>query len=295
MQEYKDIIKTKTDLRNQRLIQAHNLYNFLLNNTDFYENERLLKGAALESDETNIKHRKDIKTKIVTSLGISMNDLEPTVDCKICHDTCFHDGKMCSCVIQHISHEFWVQHKFLQNTTFENLDIKFYTNDNTKMQTLVQRLKTLCTKFPNTNSISILLSGNTGTGKTYLAGCVANQLLSQNHNVVFVTAMQFVQSMTKYHTTFDDTKDRYFSPYIDCDMLIIDDLGTESMFNNITIDYLYLVISQRLASKKHIFITTNLSKHELEQRYGMRIASRLYDKQLCFAYHIDGKDNRIIG
>ncbi|MCL1945042.1 MAG: ATP-binding protein [Firmicutes bacterium] len=293
MNDYKQIIKDKIAKKNQQLAIARNLYQSLLENPQFYQNELELRKAILNGDTENITKFDILKTQILNNLDIESKLLNPIVDCTLCDDTGFHNGMICQCIKLISANKFWSQHSYLKSCTFDKLKLEFYSNPEI-IKTLIERLLGFCQKFPNTRYSSLVLSGNTGTGKTYLSACIANRLIEQSASVVYVSAMQFVQSMTKYHTTFDDTQDQYFTPFVDCDMLIIDDLGTESMFKNITLEYLYLVISQRLSNKKHILITTNLDKSGIEYRYGMRIASRLYDSSLCFAFHFDGKDNRII-
>ena len=82
------------------------------------------------------------------------------------------------------------------------------------------------------------------------------------------------------------------SPYLDCDLLAIDDLGTEAIYKNVTLEYLYMVINERQIAGKHTLITSNLSVNRLAERYGERIASRILDKKTCYAAEFSGKDIR---
>ncbi|MDR1138477.1 MAG: ATP-binding protein [Clostridiales bacterium] len=295
MQNYRQIIDQKIATKRNKVLQARSLYDTLNEEYEsFYTNECLLRRAIFDNDASAISKYMDNRRNILEHLNVDINILEPQVDCQLCNDEGYLDQSICTCVKSSLAKQFWQQHQYLATATFDNINDDFY-GDITQPNNIVNRLQAFCERFPSTKYFSLVLSGNTGTGKTYLAGCIANQLLNAMHNVVFVSAMQFVRHMTKYHTTFDDTKETYFAPYIDCDLLIIDDLGTESIFNNITLEYLYLVIGTRLSSRKHILLTSNLDINALQSRYGMRIASRLYDKQLCYAHTLNGADKRIIG
>lgn len=147
-------------------------------------------------------------------------------------------------------------------------------------------------KFPDTKKRIFSLLGKSGTGKTFLASCAASAVVKKGYSAVFVTAFKFVSDAAKYHTTFDDTRDGFLQPYLDCDLMIIDDLGTEAVYKNITLEYLYLVINERQLAGKHTMITSNLSMDRLGERYGERIASRLLDKKTCYAAQFDGDDIR---
>ena len=138
-----------------------------------------------------------------------------------------------------------------------------------------------------------MICGATGIGKTYLLECMTNELISNNKYAIMTTAFNLNQNFLKYHTTFNESKIEYLEPYLDCDVLLIDDLGTEPLLNNVTLDYLYLVINQRNIENKAIVISTNLDIEELMQRYGERITSRLINKQTSISFKIKDNDLRL--
>ncbi|MDR3022183.1 MAG: ATP-binding protein [Clostridiales bacterium] len=294
MQNYKDIIKHTIATRKQQLLSARQIYDNLLENQEFYQNECALRKAILSDDKKGIELSLKKKEQFAKKLGVDMETLHPTPHCNLCKDTGFVNSEYCKCIIKKASDKFLSKHMYLSGLTFENIDVSFYQDNKETLLALIKNLKIFCKRKPLLNPICMVFCGNTGTGKTHLAGCVSNMLMENGHSVIFVSAMQFVRSMTKYHTTFDDTKEQHYAPYMDTDMLIIDDLGTESMFNNITIEYLYQIVSQRLSNNKHMLITTNLNREQLTDRYGMRIVSRLYDKKRCIECDFTGQDMRII-
>ena len=107
-----------------------------------------------------------------------------------------------------------------------------------------------------------------------------------------LTAFAANNRFLKYHTTFNEDKSGWLDPMLDCSFLIIDDLGTESILKNVTLEYFYQIINERNTSGKLTLITTNLGHDDILARYGERIYSRLFDKSLSFAYSIKGKDIR---
>ena len=110
------------------------------------------------------------------------------------------------------------------------------------------KIKKFCEVFPDTTK-NIIISGTVGTGKSYLAGCVANDLLKKGYNVVFITAIELNAILLKYHTAPIDEKSLYLEVLTDCDLLIIDDLGTEPIYQNVTSEYLLTILSERTNSQ----------------------------------------------
>ena len=136
--------------------------------------------------------------------------------------------------------------------------------------------------------------GKPGTGKTFLASCMANTIMQRGYSVVFLTAFETVERMLKYHTTFDATKTTYLAPLLDCDLLIIDDLGSEGIYRNVTVEYFFHVINERRLANKTTLITSNLTVNEIGIRYGERTASRLFDKSACYTREFTFADARKI-
>ncbi|MCL2675693.1 MAG: ATP-binding protein [Firmicutes bacterium] len=195
--------------------------------------------------------------------------------CPKCGDTGLIDGKICPCVISMSSISENPQH------TFADSDLNvFAPSDRERAEKTYRALLAFCEKFPDTNTKNLILVGKTGTGKTFLASCVAARLEERGFSALFTSAFGFVNRMLRYHTAPVDEKLDYLLPLIDCDLLIIDDLGTESVLKNVTVEYLYNVLNERMRLARHTLITTNLDQEALAARYGERIVSRLCDKRL---------------
>ena len=152
-------------------------------------------------------------------------------------------------------------------------------------------MKTWC-QTPTTIK-NIIISGASGVGKSFLLECMLSELIKQKKYVLYTTAFTMSQNLLKYHTTFDTSKESILSPYLECDVLIIDDLGSEPIFKNVSEEYLYLILNQRLFEQKSVIISTNLTLSEIQDRYGERILSRLVSKNVSKLFKIENSDLRL--
>lgn len=123
-------------------------------------------------------------------------------------------------------------------------------------------------------SENLLFSGSTGLGKTFLSSCIAKNVADRGFSVVYETASHLLTRMERARFSGDEEARRETEKYYDCDLMIIDDLGTE-MGGQFTNAALYSVINDRIMSKKATIISTNLNSEDLEKRYSSQIASRL--------------------
>ena len=124
---------------------------------------------------------------------------------------------------------------------------------------------------------------------------LANTLLSchsAGRSAVRVTAFKLFEAMRKQHIGSDETFDG-FTSLIDAPLLLIDDLGTEPMMRNITVEYLFTLLNERALNKRHTVIATNLTPAQLQERYGERVTSRLLDRSQTIALLLKGKDLRL--
>lgn len=134
----------------------------------------------------------------------------------------------------------------------------------------------------------LLLYGNTGTGKTFVACCIANALLDAGHTVRLTNAAEIANGLM---ATFE--KDAYMEPLLDCDLLVLDNLGMERKTGYMN-ETLYHVIDGRYRSGKPMLVTTNLTAQQLRSPEGMdqqRLYSRI--KERCIALEVTGEDRRI--
>lgn len=146
-------------------------------------------------------------------------------------------------------------------------------------------------RFPDTPRRNLLLTGAGGLGKTFLLNCVFERVTSRGFPAIRVTAFRMFESMRQQHVGNDPDYDG-FTSLVEVPLLLIDDLGTEPVMRNITLEYLFTLLNERIAAKRHTVIATNLTPVQIKERYGERVASRLLDRTQCFTVQLKGKDLR---
>lgn len=265
----------------------------LSSNAEFAESERekralLLAAAKGEKPDSDKLEKALAKNEAVRKkLGL----VPPKPRCPVCSDTGRANGKFCDCAVA-LAVRSQSGELGIPLHSFEETDFSVYGDEAENYIKLFSQIKTICSSYPQNKKRCIVLCGGTGNGKTYLAGCAAKKLLERGLSVMALTAFAANDRFLKYHTCFDGGKAEALEPLLHCSALIIDDLGTESILKNVTLEYLYQVINERNTSGKLTFITTNLTPEKLLSRYGERIYSRLFDKSLSFATYLKAKDIR---
>lgn len=158
------------------------------------------------------------------------------------------------------------------------------------MQKTFQDCRTYAREFDIT-SPSLLFSGDTGLGKTFLSACIARAVADKGYSVVYESAVHLFEKMEKAKFSGDEDAAREAEKYAACDLLIVDDLGTE-MGGQFVTAALYTLINDRILSGKPTIISTNLTKEEMDKRYSPQILSRLRGnyKRVAFV----GDDIRIL-
>ena len=209
--------------------------------------------------------------------------LDDSPVCSLCGGTGYVGSRMCECLRELCRQEQKRELASLLPTgreRFENFSLelypdRFYPNYGTTARTLMQKNLNFCRKYAaefQPGARSLLFSGATGLGKTFLSACVARQVAEGGHSVVYVTAGKLFADYEA--VKFERAEAEILRDYRDCDLLIIDDLGTE-MTTEFVKAALYEVVNTRLLGQKTSLISTNLDENNLEARYGGRIASRL--------------------
>ena len=148
-------------------------------------------------------------------------------------------------------------------------------------------------KFSITTKRFIVLSGKVGVGKTHLLQCAVKKAIDEGILSYYTTAFNLNQDMLKYHCAPLHEKESIIQKYLDADLLCIDDLGTESIYKNVTIEYLYLILNERQQKNKNTIITTNLNPAQIQDTYDDRIFSRLISKKDSILVEINSEDLRL--
>lgn len=232
---------------------------------------------------------KKIKTQYMQRLKeLGISSIDPEYSCSKCHDEGVVDGKYCDCLKREVSKILLEKSNFGKLEDFKKSNFDIF-EDKQEMKKIYDLMYQWCNKS-DTNKNLVYLLGQTGTGKTHLLRCMANEFIKQNKLVILTTAFNLSQFFIKYHSSKD--KSDILDDVLSCEVLFIDDLGTEPFFNNITREYTYLIINERRMKNLRTVITSNLAPMELRDRYDERIFSRVMDKSTSIVLELKGCDKR---
>ena len=234
--------------------------------------------ANLEKLKQNAAEFRAEYDRLLALHHFSKEAVEPQYACKDCGDTGFLDGKLCHCFLQlerSIAYQNLSMRVPLERSRFENFSLELYRDDPRAYEQMTRVLQT-CQKYVETfraNSHSLLFKGGTGLGKTHLSLAIAGEVIQKGFGVIYVSAQSLAAALEKERFRHDDdvTTEEQCSA---CDLLILDDLGTE--FHSAYTDAaLYSIVNTRMLSDKPTIISTNLTLQELEKTYSERFASRI--------------------
>ena len=241
----------------------------------------------------------DIEAKqkeILEKNGFNKDDLEPQFECKNCNDTGYIDGKSCNCLKQKYNNAIMKQANINLDAIpdLENYDISIFNkNEQENVKLVIKKFKDFITQYDEMKIRNIMLVGGTGVGKTFLAQSIAKQGLKHGYTALFTSAFNLNNYLLNLHTSQNSNKLIGLNGYLDAEILIIDDLGTEPVLRNVTKEYLLLLISERTLLNKSTIITTNLLPDDILDKYGERIFSRLFNKANSVLISLSGEDLRI--
>lgn len=216
--------------------------------------------------------------------GYPENYLDTPYTCKKCEDTGFVGGYVCECRIQilkDIAKNSLASVSPSANCTFSNFNLDFYplpadsatgVSPRKRMSEIFEYCKCYAEDF-GTDSESLYLHGATGLGKTHLSLAIANTVAENGFRVIYDSAQNILSSLEREKFSHNNSGERE-KEILDCDLLIIDDLGSE-FSTQFTVAAVYNIINTRLNRSKPVIISTNLTKNELEAKYTQRVTSRI--------------------
>lgn len=244
--------------------------------------------------DENLAAQERIK-KILKEAGYPENYLEPDYTCKLCDDTGFKDGRLCKChieILKQISYEQLCGKSPLKLSSFDDFSLDFYKY-NDGVYELMARNFAFCRNYADSfdlSSDSILMWGETGLGKTHLSLAIAGEAIKKGFGVIYGSVQNLFGDVEKEHFGRSDSPDGTTEKLLlECDLLILDDLGAE-FITNFTIATLNNVINTRGLASKPTIISTNLKMDELVEKYSRRIASRILGEYKILTF--DGRDIR---
>lgn len=247
---------------------------------------------ALEAESLALSEK---RSRILLDNGYPSSYTDPDYFCPDCGDTGYIDGKMCVCKKRALimaGYESSGIGALMKTQSFSTFSFDYYSGDALiKAKNNYTVSKNYAEKFTGKNDGNLLFAGATGLGKTHLSTSIAVSVIERGFDVKYETAQNLIgdfedkQFRSAYSVSDDDPTERYF----DCDLLIIDDLGTE-LTNQFTVSCLYNLINSRINRGKAMIINTNLSSAELRKRYSDRITSRLFGEFSVLLF--EGRDIR---
>ena len=250
-----------------------------------------------EKDANLIKAKAEFE-KVLKANNLSLDKLYPNdVICDKCKDACIVNGVICSCSVKTYIDTLRKESGLMPDSfTFSDDNLKDVKDSKTKevLEKAYHQMSVFVNKYPNVKKNTFVFSGLTGTGKTCLSQAVANGLLEKGFSVKYVSAFAFNNAMIAVHTAPIESRNDLISDYLTCDLLVIDDLGTEPITRNVTLEYLYLILSTRQEKNLSTIISTNLDGDGIMKRYQERIFSRLTSKAFSLSYNFEGIDLRKI-
>ena len=232
------------------------------------------------------------KKKLLVKYGYDENALNITYHCPDCKDTGFIGSRRCKChkeLLKNIERENLSKIAPLDDCTFDAFKTEYYPDTER-----AERIRSNCLKYATnftTNSKSIIFYGGTGLGKTHLSLAIANVAINRGYSVVYGTAQNILNDLQNENFGRTDNIRYYERAVLNCDLLIIDDLGTEFK-SAYTVAELYNIINSRILAKLPTIISTNSTPQELEEKYDQRVTSRIIGEYAPLV--LQGNDIRYI-
>ena len=254
------------------------------------------------------------KEEILVSNGYDASYLKPFYECPVCNDTGFVEvdnrSEMCSCLKQRLLDISYDSSNLsnLKNENFSTFDANIFSDEvdfakfgqrispRKNILNIKENALSFVENFDDPSYNNLLFTGNTGLGKSFMSSCIAFELIQRNKTVLYQTSSVLLESIIDYKMSKDkDFDNNVYKSALSVDLLIIDDLGTESL-NSMKLDELFNVINTRILNFNKVtktIISTNLSIKDIFESYEERIGSRIaghYD-----IYRFFGNDLRFKG
>ena len=204
------------------------------------------------------------KKDLLVRNGFPADYLEMQYTCPDCQDTGFIGGVKCHCF------------DHFDLTRFDDRELIDGAGGKTNRQYMAEVRNLLLDWTQNFDERhgNVILMGNPGTGKTFLINCVAKALMDSYHSVIYFTSTDLFDSFSRALRHDVEEQEETEDAILNCDLLVIDDLGTE-MNNSYTTSRLFYVLNQRMVLHKSVMISTNLNFRAMQDRYSDRIVSRI--------------------
>jgi DNA replication protein DnaC len=261
------------------------------------QGRKLLAGdeEAMEDLRDSLAELSGRKAQLLEDAGFAPDYLKPVYECPDCQDTGYIGSEKCHCFKQAMITLLYEQsniREMLRTENFDTLSYEYYEGEDlSRFKNAVRTCRNFVKNF-NSDYHNLFFYGTVGTGKSFLSGCVAKELIESGHSVIYFSTTGLFDLLSKNSFDYknrEELRETYADLY-QCDLLIIDDLGTE-LTNQFVTSQLFALLNERHMGKKATIISTNLSLEELRNRYSDRIFSRITSHyEIC---KLTGQDIRM--
>ena len=229
-----------------------------------------------------------MKQELLTGAGFPEEYLSPVYDCPDCKDTGYIGSEKCHCFKQAIIDLLYEQsgiRSMLEKENFSSLSYDYYQGEDLErfkknVTTAKNFIKTFDSDYHN-----LFFYGTVGTGKSFLSGCIAKELIEKGFSVIYFSAAGLFETLSRNMFDYKNTEElrSLHEDLYGCDLLIIDDLGTECI-NNATASMFFSLLNERHLNQKATIISTNLFLEDIQNRYSERIFSRIMNQYISLKF-----------
>ena len=254
-----------------------------------FENDRDPESALRALSQRNLQLQRE-RAELLVGAGYPFDCLDDAPACPLCGDSGYlRDGSPCRCLMKYYTRE---QNRRLSklldlgNQSFDTFSFDWYSAEvwpqygRSPLENM-EAIREICGNYAHTfgpRSGNLLFTGAPGLGKTFLSACIAREVSDHGFSVVYDTAahvfQQFESGKFGRDNPYEEDPDREINRYLNCDLLLMDDLGTE-MLTSFVQSAFYRIVNDRLVNRRKTVLSTNLTMEELGRRYGGAVRSRL--------------------
>lgn len=257
------------------------------------------KDALLNEIRNKITNLRVEKSELLVSKGFPVDYISIHYKCDKCKDTGFIGHIKCQCYRKHLIQLYYENSDLkdiLEKNNFDNFTFNYYSTQRSgneprsprkNMEEILSKVTAYIKNFSNTNE-NLLFVGNSGTGKTFLTNCIAKELIERGFLVVYRTSDDIIKNLKEIKFNNNAAIEDLL---VNCDLLVIDDLGTEQI-SDFSKTELFNLLNKKLLTHKKMIISTNLSLEDILKTYSERISSRLLGDFSVSKFY--GEDIRIM-
>ena len=258
-----------------------------------------LMGAALADKASGERRMAEIREEnlrlnaerdaLLKNAGYPVDYSDVKYECPLCSDSGYVGIKMCECMKRALTLAGFESSgigRIIENQSFENFSLDYYKNDEKTfrgMSAVLAAARCFADEFDVSSSQNLLMIGGTGLGKTHLSSAIARRVIERGYDVCYTTAIDMFADFETEQFGNRIPRGEFTDKYFDCDLLILDDLGTE-LTNQFTVSCLYNLLNVRINRRLPMIVSTNLDQKSFMQAYSERITSRLFGEFIPLAF-----------